>query len=246
MADETHPQHRPGRAILAGIVLLAALAILLSLGTWQMQRLQWKDRLLADIAERRTEAAVPLAEIEAMKAGGSDIEYRPVTVTGTFAHDRERHFLATYAGQSGYHVYTPLRLAGGRFVFVNRGFVPYDRKEPATRTEGQVDGEQTINGLARDRLEGKPSSLVPDNDLAKNVFYWKDLGAMASSSGIAPEALVPFFVDAGAAANPGGLPVGGVTQFDLPNNHLQYAMTWYGLALALVGVSGFYVWRSRR
>lgn len=240
------PGRRPLRAVLSGLVLLAALAVLLSLGTWQMQRLAWKERLLADIAERRTEAAVPLSAIEAMKAGGADIEYRPVTVTGTFENDRERHFLATYAGRSGYHVYTPLRLADGRAVFVNRGFVPYDLKEPATRPDGQAAGERTVTGLARDRLAGKPSSLVPDNDLAKNVFYWKDLDAMAASAGIAPETLVPFFVDADATPNPGGFPVGGVTQFELPNNHLQYALTWYGLALALVGVAGLYAWRSRR
>lgn len=241
------PARRPVvRAVLSGLVLLAALAVLLSLGTWQMQRLAWKEQLLADIAERRAEASVPLSAIEAVKAGGTDIEYRPVTVTGTFENDRERHFLATHEGQSGYHVYTPLRLADGRFVFVNRGFVPYDRKEPATRPDGQLAGEQTVTGLARQRLEGKPSSLVPDNDLTKNVFYWKDLDAMAASVGIVPEALVPFFVDADATPNPAGYPIGGVTQFELPNNHLQYALTWYGLALALVAVSGVYAWRSRR
>lgn len=92
----------------------------------------------------------------------------------------------------------------------------------------------------------KPSSLVPDNDIAKNIFYWKDLDAMAGAARIPTDRVVSFFVDADASANPGGLPIGGVTQFDLPNNHLQYALTWYGLAVALVAVSGVYLYRRRR
>ena len=93
----------------------------------------------------------------------------------------------------------------------------------------------TITGLARNPLAEKPSSLLPDNDPAKNIFYWKDLAAMAGIRRAAAGARVlPFFIDAGAEpANPGGLPVGGVTIIDLPNNHLQYALTWYGLAAAL-------------
>lgn len=246
MAEPTPRARGPARAVLAALVWVAALAVLLSLGTWQMQRLAWKEKLLADIAERRIEAPVALDAIEAMSKAANDLEYRPLAVSGTFAHDKERHFLATWNGQSGYHVYTPLLLADGRYVFVNRGFVPFEKKEASTRGEGQVAGEQTLQGLAREKLAEKPSSIVPDNDLSKNVFYWKDLDAMAASAGIAPANLVPFFVDADNKANPGGLPIGGVTQFELPNNHLQYALTWYGLALALVGVSSAYLWRVRR
>ena len=234
-----------GRALVSGLLVLVALAILLSLGTWQMQRLYWKEALLSDMAERRVAAPLPLAGIEAMAARGEDIEYRPVTVSGTFANNRERHFFATWRGQTGYHIYTPLQLSDGRFLFVNRGFVPFEAKEPEMRKQGQLTGEQTVTGLARTRLAEKPSSLVPDNDLAKNIFYWKDLDAMAASTEIAPDRLVPFFVDAGDAPNPKGLPIGGVTQFDLPNNHLQYAVTWYGLAFALLLVSGVYILRRR-
>ncbi|WLS04668.1 SURF1 family protein [Shinella oryzae] len=242
-----HPAPRSGKArtILAGIAFLAALAILLSLGTWQVERLQWKEKLLADIAERRVAPPVTLGEIEAMAARGEDIEYRPVTVSGVFANNRERHFFATWRGQTGYYVYTPLQLADGRFLFVNRGFVPYEAKEPEMRKQGQLTGEQTVTGLARARLAEKPSSIVPENDLAKNIFYWKDLDAMAASTGIAADRLVPFFIDAGDAPNPKGLPIGAVTQFDLPNNHLQYAVTWYGLAAALVGVALYAVFRRK-
>lgn len=239
------PRKGKGKAILTGTAFVIALAILLSLGTWQVQRLYWKEQLLADMAARRIAAPAALADIEAMATRGEDIEYRPVTVSGTFANNRERHFFATWHGQTGYHVYTPLQLADGRFLFVNRGFVPFEAKEPEMRKQGQLTGGQTVVGLARARLAEKPSSIVPDNDLQKNIFYWKDLDAMASSTGIPADRLVPFFVDAGDAPNPKGLPIGAVTQFDLPNNHLQYAVTWYGLAAALVGVGLFAVLRRK-
>ena len=239
------PRQSRGKMVLAGIGFLIALAILLTLGTWQVQRLYWKETLLADMAERRVAPPAALADIEALAARGDDIEYRPVTVTGTFANNRERHFFATWHGRTGYYVYTPLQLADGRFLFVNRGFVPFEAKEPEMRKQGQLTGEQTVTGLARARLAEKPSSIVPDNDVAKNIFYWKDLAVMASSTGIPADRVVPFFVDAGDALNPKGLPIGAVTQFDLPNNHLQYAITWYGLALALVGVALFAVFRRK-
>ncbi len=70
---------------------------------------------------------------------------------------------------------------------------------------------------------------------------------MAATAGLPTGAKVlPFFIDAGKAPNPGGLPVGGVTIIDLPNSHLQYAVTWYGLAAALAGVLGAWLWRSRK
>lgn len=236
---------RPGW--IAGLALVTlALAALVSLGTWQMQRLQWKEALIAAIAERRSASPVSLEEIEAMVSSGDDIDYRAVRVSGVYDHGKERHFFATHEGRSGYYIFTPLMLADGRALFVNRGFVPFEKKDASTRSEGQISGSVTVSGFARPRLSGKPSSLVPDNDIGKNIFYWKDLDAMASAAGIAAERVVPFFVDADASQNPGGLPIGGVTQFDLPNNHLQYALTWYSLAAALVGVTGVYLYRRKR
>src|ERR1700760_955344 len=85
-----------GWRIAKPIILLVALAILLSLGTWQVQRLHWKEGLLADIAERRVAPPVPLSTIEAMAASGGDIEYRNVTATGRYLNNKERHFFATY------------------------------------------------------------------------------------------------------------------------------------------------------
>ena len=236
------------RSRLAAIWLLLfglpALAVLVALGTWQVQRLAWKEDLLATIEARMGADARSLQDIQTRFVTEGDVDYWPVTVAGEFHHEGERHFFATHEGRSGYFVYTPFRLDNGRYILVNRGFVPFELKDAALRPDGQVSGWHTITGLARNPLDGKPSWVVPDNDLDGNVFYWKDRSAMAASSGVGTaEEYMDFFIDANDAPNPGGLPIGGVTFVDLPNNHLQYAVTWYGLALALVGVMAAWFWR---
>ena len=232
------------RFALLFVLFAGALAVLVGLGTWQVQRLAWKEALLATIDERIHADPLPLDEVASRYP---EIEYVPVTATGRFDHAAERHVFTTWEGESGYDVFTPLLLGENRAVLVNRGFVPFDRKDPATRADGQVGGEVTVTGLARRGLAEKPSWVVPDNDPAKNVFYWKDVRAMRETSGLDPAIdVLPFVVDAGDAANPGGLPVGGTTLIDLPNNHLQYAVTWYGLALALCGVFGYRLWSLRK
>ncbi|MGN7292035.1 SURF1 family protein [Rhizobium sp. SAFR-030] len=244
--DDLKPMSGTARLV-TGVLVLALLAALVTLGTWQMQRLAWKEQLLAEIAERRAEAPVDLLAAIPAGTGEAVQEYLRVRASGTFDHAGERHFFATHQGRTGFYVYTPMRLADGRSLLVNRGFVPYEMKEPGTRAAGEVEGPVTITGYVRDRLPGKPSWLVPDNDPAKNIFYWKDWSAMVAAAGLDPARVLPFFVDADETVkNPGGWPQGGVTQFDLPNSHLQYAVTWYGLALALVAVVASLWWKRRR
>ncbi len=241
------PRESRSRVVVTAMLVLAVLAVLLSLGTWQVQRLFWKEQLLAYNAERRQAPPATTAEIEALLAKGEDIEYRTMKATGTFDHARERHFFATHEGRTGFYVYTPLVLDDGRMLFVNRGFVPYEMKDPSTRQRGQVEGEVTLTGYARAELLEKPSAIVPDNAIDKNLFYWKDLSAMAASTGLSREQVLPFFMDVDSAQSAtGGGPQGGVTQFSLPNNHLQYAVTWYGLAVALLAVVAGAWWRHRR
>lgn len=227
----------PARRLAAFLLVPLALAMLLGLGTWQVKRLNWKEDLLSTIAERRVAPPLEIEAVTALVAKGEDVDYRAMRAAGRFLHDKERHFLATFEGRAGFYVYTPLELADGTYLFVNRGFVPYDAKQASTRATGQVDGEQAVAGLARARLAAKPGILVPDNDPAKNVFYWKDLDAMASTTGLPVDKVRPFFLDADATPNPGGLPKGGVTEINLSNNHLQYAITWYGLAAALLVIA---------
>ena len=229
-------------------VVLGGLAffLLLGLGTWQLQRLYWKQALLAEIDHRVHSEPVPIGGLMKLFAQTKDVDYWPVIATGIYDHAKEQHFFATHDGAVGYFVYTPLVQEQGGTVLVNRGFVPFELKDPARRPDGQIKGVVTVTGLARNPVVVKPSFLIPDNDPARNIYYWKDLALMAKESGFSKgDRLVPFFVDADAKPNPGGLPRGGVTMTDFPNNHLQYAITWYGLAASLAGVLVVAVWRRK-
>jgi surfeit locus 1 family protein len=220
-----------------GVMAIAALVLLVSLGNWQMRRLAWKEGLIGAIAERTHAAPVTLAAIEARAAEGGDPDYARVKVEGRLRNDHELYFYAPDERLGpGYHVLTPLAQADGSIVFVNRGFVPDDKKEPAKRQAGQLSGDVSIVGLVR--TPAKPGPFTPANEPEKNIWYWYDLDAMKTATlGPGGGHLVPFIVDAEAEPPPpGGWPKGGTTRLELPNRHLEYALTWYGLAVTLVGV----------
>ncbi len=224
--------------------VLGATAVLCALGIWQLQRLGQKEALIAKVEQRLKSTQMPLAEAEALLAKGEDIEYLPVRVSGRFDHSLEMFFFATLK-TSGWNVYTPLRLDDGRVLLVNRGFVPMDRRDAATRPDSVPDGVQEISGLARQVPAQKPNSFTPQNEPQNRTFFWKSMGEMAVAAGLEPDALVPFFVDAGPSAVAGSLPVGGTTIIQFPNSHLQYAFTWFGLAAACLGVGGFFLFSRR-
>ena len=217
---------------------IAGLAVLIGLGTWQLQRKQWKDQLIAKIAARVVASPVPLSEAQRIWLAGGDIEYLHVTAKGRLHHDKERYLYAPAKSGLGWHVYAPLEWAPAQVVWVNRGFVPDARRDPASRPEGQLSGEVEVTGLVR--VPHGPGLFAPANDVAHNLWYWPDVAAMQSSAFAGTDVRASsFWIDADAQPEPpGGLPRGGVTRLDLPNRHLQYALTWYGLALTLIGVYG--------
>lgn len=237
------------RALLApGLATLVALAILMSLGVWQLERRTWKEGLIAQIEARAhggPGAIVPETQWPDWRA--ADDEFRRVRVTGTFLHDREVLLHGLMAAQrgapaQGYYVFTPLQLPGGAHVFVNRGFVPTELKDPKLRAEGELPGEATVTGLVRaPEMRG---AFVPANDPAREEWFVRDPAAMARARGL--DRVAPFYLDADATPNPNGWPKGGQTNLTLPNNHLQYAMTWFGLALTLISVFGAWTWARVR
>lgn len=245
LAMHAGPSRR--RSLVALVFGILCVGLLAALGTWQVERLQWKEGVIARIDARIHAQPLSMDAAEALQRQTGDVEYYPVLARGRFLNGAERFFISTFNGQAGWNVYAPMDLGGNRFVYVNRGFVPYERRDPATRREGQFDGETAVQGLARDVQAEKPSFLVPNNDIGRNQFFWKSLPDLMVDAGLPSDArIMPFVIDAGLGSAPGGWPVGGTTVIDIPNNHLQYAITWYGLALALASMLGYQVYRAYR
>ncbi|MBS7542101.1 SURF1 family protein [Ancylobacter oerskovii] len=226
-----------------------AFAVLVSLGVWQLERLAWKESLIAKVEARIHEAAVPAPEEQDWgTVDFDDDEYRRVSVAGRFRHDLEVQ-VYTLADQTpdggggpGYWVITPLVTAEGAAILVNRGFVPMRLKPPASRAEGQVEGVVNVTGLIRMPEEG--GLFTPQNDPGKDAWFVRDPFAIGEAKGLLRVA--PFLIDADGAGNPGGWPQGGMTRIAFPNRHLEYALTWFGLAASLAGVGAAVLWRRRR
>jgi len=238
--------------VLPTVAAAVVFAILCGLGLWQLERLQWKEALIARVEAGLASAPVPApppAEWPGLDLGAA--EYRPVVVRGTFDHDREIHVVYTLVtpkgpkGGIGYQVFTPFRTEGGWWVYVNRGFVPRESADPATRSGGQVAGETTVTGLLRQ--PGHRAWFMPSDDPAGNAWFSRDPVLFAVTAGLPADAVAPYVIDAARDPTlPGGLPQGGETLISFPNNHLQYVITWFGLALALAGVYVAFVVKRRR
>lgn len=247
--SDAHEGRPLTRARIAAILIIgfAALGVLVSLGAWQVERLRWKEGLIATIDARIHAPPIDVAEVARRAAGGQDIDYVPVEAKGRFLYDGERYFLATREGAAGWHVLTPMLIADNAVVFVNRGFVPYERKDPATRAAGNAPGDTAITGLARTAPTEKPNMFVPDNDPAQNAFFWRSVPDMAEGLSLpAGSRLLPFLVDAGPGQLSPDAPIGGTTVVEIPNSHLAYAITWFSLAAALAVILGMFLLHLRR
>ncbi len=215
------------RPVVAGVIVVAAIALLLVLGVWQLERRTWKLDLIARVDARLAAAPAAAPGPDAWPAVSRDSdEYARVTATGYFRHDHEAAVLAVTDLGAGYWILTPLETPDFT-VLVNRGFVPQDRRDPATRPEGEVPGEVTVTGLLR--LTEPGGAFLRSNDPAAGRWFSRDVAALAAAAGLHGP-VAPYFIDADATPNPGGLPVGGLTVVSFRNAHLSYALTWFALA----------------
>jgi len=226
-------------AIMLPIVLFS-----LGLGVWQMDRRESKRGILDRITVNQAAAPMPVDEL--VKGDPLRREYGRVRVSGSFLHDKEFYLAArSLKDKVGMQVVTPLRLDDGRIVLFDRGWIPSEKKDPASRAAGQVPGRVELTGIVR-RSQVK-RQFAPDNDPAKNFWFHVDVPVMRQMAGGAPDPVLDtFFLEADAAPNPGGLPIGGQTRLDIPNDHLQYAITWFLIALAGAGVYLAYHWENGR
>lgn len=200
-----------------GVVLFSAL------GVWQVQRRAWKLDLIARVESRVHAAPRPLPAQVDPKAD----EYLRVSVSGAWLAGRDTLVQALTERGAGFWVLSPLRTDRG-IILINRGFVPADRRDA-----GRAEGAATVTGLLRASEPG--GGFLRRNDPAADRWYSRDVAAIARAREVG--AVAPFFIDADAAPNPAGLPVGGLTVVTFRNAHLVYAITWFALAgLSLLGV----------
>jgi len=231
----------------ATLLAFAGVVILIGLGVWQLDRKVWKENLITTINARlgrAPEDLPPRASWSRLREDGE--EFRRVAFPAEFLDGEEA--LVYTAGSPlrpdvkgpGYWVFAPARLAGGSIVLVNRGFVTVDRKDPATRAEGTPRGIVDVVGVMR--WPETRGTFIPADDPKNNVWFLRDSNSIATFKKWGTAA--PFYVDQEEPAPAGGWPKPGKLEAHLPDNHLQYAITWFGLALALAGV--YVVWLARQ
>ena len=236
------PHERPPRIWPVLIAALVGFAILMGLGVWQVKRLAWKEALLAQLAANAAAPAVDLKTALNMSMAGSNAEFVRVKFTGTYKNDAAMKMLSSYDGGQGWTIITPVATADGWAVIVDRGRLPGQMLGHFQ----QPEGPQEIEGVIRTHPYGQ-GFFDPTNDPKGNMWYWWDVPGMLAASGLTADLKpYPYAVQL--------VPTGTETEFprpqeakaDLANNHLGYAITWFGLAATLLGVAGFYIFDLRR
>lgn len=227
--------------VVLGLAGIVAFAGFIALGVWQLERRTWKLDLI-DRVDARVHAETVAAPGPGAWAGisAANDEYRRVSAAGRYLNDRETLVQATTALGGGFWVLTPFRTDTGFTILVNRGFVPPDRRDPATRADGQMDGETIVTGLLR--LTEPGGGFLRSNQPGADRWYSRDVAAIAAARGVTGAA--PYFID--ADAGPAPWPRGGLTVIAFPNSHLVYAVTWFGLALLTAAGAAVAVRAERR
>lgn len=231
-------KHKPlGLALLASIPLIA-----FALGCWQVQRLGWKTSLIARFEDRLVRDPLPLPPVIDPNAV-TDFDYRRVTATGRFQHDKECLIgPRIHDGQDGFLVITPLDRSEtfpneskdhNTTILVNRGWIPKSKAPPSTRPDSLTTTPVTISGLLRSPWQ--KNFFTPANNPTKGQWHFPDVAEMAAHTGsqaiwieetMTPDLLVAYDREAK------GVPIGRPAEVNLRNNHVQYIFTWFSLSAA--------------
>ncbi len=230
------------------LLALSAFSFLIALCVWQLERREWKNDLIARFEEALSRPAATY-EPPARNAGEQAREFQRVTATGAFLDGQTAKMLvpAPEAGRAqtgdgfGYLLFTPFK-TGDTIVLVNRGFAP----RSVADSEEVPGGGANVTGILR--LAGKPGWFTPSPDFAKRLFYSADIPAMAKAAGLGVDGtVVSEYIEAEPMPRAGGWPKPRDPRellAAIPNNHLEYALTWFGLAAALAIVYRFLIART--
>ena len=219
------------------IAAIPALAVLIWLGSWQVMRMQWKGALIEEFATRANAEAI---SPPAASAADSN-RFQRITVRGLWMHHAEIQLTGrTFEGTAGYHVITPMKLEDGRVLLMNRGWVSQDYRLPEARPSTLAAGPQTVDAIIR--LPAQKGYFVPENDIADNHWFTLNIAEIAAHHGLA-DVIQTYTADVLRPEGDYVLPIGADIEIDIPNNHLNYAITWYGLGLGLIGV--YFAWHRQ-
>ncbi len=213
------------------MMTIPMIAIMLALCIWQLSRYNWKVNMIETI---NTQLSAPAVELPENDIVPKDWYYKRVSVRGMFDHSNELHLFAhAVKGRKGFQIITPfIRENGKGIVLVNRGWVPEDNKDAATRPQGQISGIMEVRGVVRTAWT-KHWSFMPASNATDNVWLYGELAEMAAHLDME---VAPVFVELENMPVPGGLPIGGQTRVSIPNNHIEYFLTWLGLAAAMAAI----------
>jgi surfeit locus 1 family protein len=208
---------------------LGGVAILMSLGVWQVQRLAWKEGVLAEIEARIAAAPGPLPETPDPAAD----RYMPVAVVGAFGPGHVRVLVSQRGQGAQYRVISPFE-TGTRRIMVDRGVMPTEAVPPEHESPVTVSG----NLHWPEEVDG----FTPAPDLARNIWYARDVDALAAHLGTEPVLLIARTLSVSdAPVTPLPVDTGGI-----PNDHLNYSITWFSLAALWLGMTLYLLWRIRR
>ncbi|WP_417309789.1 SURF1 family protein [Devosia sp.] len=231
------------------VFMLVLMAIFIALGTWQIARLGEKEALIEAVESRLD--LQPIGLPPSSEWAGFDPEpyiYRTVNASGTWLPDGTVLVFTSlgeargpYSGP-GYWVMTPLALSGGGTVFVNQGFVPQASGSAFAGGGPLPTGPVTVRGVVREAE--RPSAFTPGMDGARRIDWIRDPQRLAGLAPDAPRPIAPVFIDLPAGGE-GALPQGGETRLEFPNNHLGYAITWFGFAILVPILLWFWFHRQR-
>jgi surfeit locus 1 family protein len=232
----------------ATAMMMIGLVVLIQLGQWQMDRLRWKNDLIAAIetAYQADPQNTPLTRtrLETLKSQGIVFDYG--TVRGTYLHAAEIAIgPRTHQGKPGYHIITPLRLADATdtLVLVNRGWVPLDQAQRLTRADTRHRAASVIIGTVR--AIPKPNPMTPANDPARDQWFQIDPAQIAAHFKLDASILDHVMIYAESETPSFPLPVAHEKGWMPENNHLGYALFWFGMALVLVVIYGIRFWGIR-
>lgn len=227
------------------ILMILGIIVLCGLGTWQLQRLAWKNELINTVTKRSTAAPIDLSKAEKLWQSKKDIDYQAITLTGTYDAKKIAYFYTTWNGQSGWDILLPVDLKDQRSIIVKAGFVPAALKERFVMPTAKSN--VTFKALARNPLVQKPNSMMPDNNLNKGEFYWRsydELSKVLGNNG--KRKFLPFLADAQQQLVDGKYPQSATTRIHFVNSHLQYAFTWFGLAATLFAVGSMFLYQRTK